>query len=179
MPRNSQVTNLILDYYLVLTWIFFFKFVCSVKNRIDFGNDVSSRNKTSHANVDAKKYFQSSVSKMATGDVLFFKMHAQNSCFVLWDCKMTGALIANIKRRVEDFFRNCDRRMAGSRWSLSQVMGVVQSYCSLEQVMLVFITSGSIYQRLFACPDMKNPPYWQSVQHGSRTQQSSLGECFI
>lgn len=96
MPRNSQTTNLILDYYLVLTWISFFKFVCSVKNRIDFGNDVNYKYKTNHANVDAKKYFQLAVSKTAIWDVLFFKVHSQNSSFLLWDCKMAGALIAEM-----------------------------------------------------------------------------------
>lgn len=37
-------------------------------------------------------------------------------------------------------------------------MDIVQSYCSLGQVMLIFITSGSIYQRLFTCPDVKKTP---------------------
>lgn len=39
--------------------------------------------------------------------------------------------------------------------SLFQVMDIVQSYCSLGQVMFGFITSGSIYQRLFTCPAVK------------------------
>lgn len=61
-------------------------------------------------------------------------------------------------------------------------MVIVQSYCSLGQVMLIFITSGSIYQRLFACPDVKKTPVltvsvaWQSsaaIQLGGMVQLST------
>lgn len=47
-------------------------------------------------------------------------------------------------------------------------MDIVQSYCSLGQVMLIFVTRGSIYQRQFPCPDVKNP-----VLTGSVAWQSS------
>jgi len=39
--------------------------------------------------------------------------------------------------------------------NLVQVMDMVQSYCSLRQVMFGFIRNSSIYQRLFTCPDVK------------------------
>lgn len=53
---------------------------------------------------------------------------------------------------------------------LFQVMNIVQSYCSLRHVMLVFITSGSIYQRLFTCPDVKKNC---DSQHSIALQYSS------
>lgn len=95
----------------------------------------------------------------------YFEGAYLNSCFVLWDCNMAGALIAEI---LWGFFRSCGRRMAGSRWSLFQVMDIVQSHCSLGTGNAHFHNKCSIYQRHFPCPDVKNPiltvsEAWQST----------------
>jgi len=42
-------------------------------------------------------------------------------------------------------------------------MDVVQSCCSLRQVMFVFITSSGIYQSLFTCPAVKNHDSLHSI----------------
>jgi len=96
--EKQQMTNLkfILDYCLVLTRISHFRLVCSVRSITDFGNQVNYRNKTTHVNVDSKKCFQFSRSKITTQNALLFKVHTEMSLFMLRDCRMKGASIAEV-----------------------------------------------------------------------------------
>lgn len=58
-------------------------------------------------------------------------------------------------RQVVDFSGTGTEEWQAASGSLFQVMDAGQSYSSLGEAMFVFITSGSIYQRLLTCPDVK------------------------